>query len=95
MNSVGAHRPISRRAALSPIMAARLSQDLVRVTADVHARRIKEWAATDHGPYPSVEESRMAAEAELAQLVRALGSIAEIEPGRFDADVAAATRLVR
>jgi len=74
---------ITRRIAQSPEMRQRVTKELTEITQDVHRRRIKEWANSDTGTFPSLARSRQIATQELAILCDALGPLAAITPAQF------------
>ncbi|GAC58811.1 hypothetical protein GOHSU_53_00130 [Gordonia hirsuta DSM 44140 = NBRC 16056] len=71
---------IERRKVRDPEMVRRLRSELVRAGAAVHRRRLREWAVSDTGEFPSVAESQRIAVEEVEYLVRALGKYAGLEP---------------
>ncbi|MFT4189825.1 MAG: hypothetical protein QM621_14770 [Aeromicrobium sp.] len=83
---ISVHRPVSRQAVRGPKMRARVRAEVGVVAVQVHGRRLREWAERQEGPYPDMAESVRIAEAELSVLVDALGSLVEIDPGRFGYD---------
>ena len=75
---------ITRRMAQSPQMRVWVEDAVRRITEEVHARRVKEWAGSDNGQFPNLVDSRQEAIAELALLCAALGPLAALDPKQFD-----------
>lgn len=53
-------------------------------TEEVHKRRVRQWAESNEGSFPNLEDSHRQAVAELAVLCEALGDLVGISPTQFD-----------
>ncbi len=71
---------ITRRQVRDPEMIRRIQSAMVRAAASVHRRRLREWAASDEGTFPSEADSQRIAVAEVEYLIRALDGLAGLGP---------------
>jgi len=85
--AINVSRPASRRGIRDPRMLGRVNAEVPRVASDVHRRRLLNWARCGSGDYPALVESVRIAKVELSVLAAAMGSLVEIEPSQFDADI--------